>query len=149
MKKLVIGGMCIVLALLATSAEVFSQTDDEKAIKECVMNYLEGWYSADSARMAKALSPELAKKGFVKRRGSEELVIVPATYSQMVQWSGQKPDQLKESPDLPLKVLIIEVGENIAMAKTITPDFIDYLQLAKMHGEWKIYHAVWEPPQDK
>jgi hypothetical protein len=53
---------------------------------------------------------------------------------------------MKDNPDLPLKVLIIEVGENIAMVKTITPDFIDYLQLAKMHGQWKIYHAVWEPP---
>jgi hypothetical protein len=148
MKKFLIIGMCIVFALLTSSVEVFSQTEDEKAIKECVLNYLEGWYSADSARMAKALSPDLAKKGFVKRRGSDELVIVPATYSQMVQWSGQKPNQMKDNPDLPLKVNIIEVGENIAMVKTIAPDFIDYLQLAKMHGQWKIYHAVWEPPKD-
>jgi hypothetical protein len=48
-----------------------------------------------------------------------------------------------------MEVHIIEVGENIAMVKTVTPDFIDYLHLAKMHGQWKIYHAVWEhPPQE-
>ena len=147
MKKQLFRSVFILLALMLSSADLFSQTEDEVAIKECALNYLEGWYSADSARMAKALSPDLAKKGFVKRRGSDQLTVVPASYEQMVQWSGQKPDQMKDNPDIPLKVEIIEVGENIAMVKTTAPDFIDYLQLAKMHGEWKIYHAVWEPPQ--
>ena len=48
---------------------------------------------------------------------------------------------------IPMEVQIIEVGEFIAMVKTITPDFTDYLQLGKMEGQWKIYHAVWDRPR--
>ena len=48
-----------------------------------------------------------------------------------------------------MEVLLIELGEQIAMVKTLRPDFIDYLQLGNVEGQWKIYHAVWErPPQE-
>ena len=110
------------------------------------MNYLEGWYSADTARMAKALSSDLSKKGFLSNPQTGELVIAPASYEQMLQWVGQKPDQLAQGQDIKMEVHIIEVGEHIAMVKTVTPDFIDYLQMAKVQGQWKIYHAVWERP---
>lgn len=126
-----------------------SQSNDEQAIRECTMNYLEGWYSADTVRMAKALSKDLVKKGFLVSPRSGELTIAPASYGQMLQWTGQKPNQLAQDPDIKREVHIIEVGEHIAMVKTVTPDFIDFLHLAKMDGQWKIYHAVWErPPQE-
>ena len=123
-----------------------SQSDDEQAIRECALNYLEGWYSADTARMAKALSTDLSKKGFLVSPRSGDLAVAPASYEQMLQWTGQKPNQLAQDPDIKREVHIIEVGEHIAMVKTVTPDFIDYLHLAKMDGQWKIYHAVWERP---
>ncbi|MEA3461666.1 MAG: nuclear transport factor 2 family protein [Bacteroidota bacterium] len=48
-----------------------------------------------------------------------------------------------------MEVHLIEVGAHIAMVKTITPDFIDYLHLGKMEGQWKIYHAIWERPSQE
>ena len=110
------------------------------------MNYLEGWYSADTARMAKALSKDLAKKGFLTNPQTGELHIAPASYDQMLQWVGQKPDQLAQDPDIKMEVHIIEVGSLIAMVKTVTPDFIDFLHMAKVDGQWKIYNAIWERP---
>ena len=126
-----------------------AQTAYEKAVKECALNYLEGWYSADTARMAKALSKDLAKKGFLTNPQTGEIVIAPASYEQMLQWVGQKPDQLAQDPDIKMEVHLIEVGENIAMVKTVTPDFIDYLHMAKVKGQWKIYHAAWERPPEE
>lgn len=123
-----------------------SQSPDEQAVRECALNYLEGWYSADTARMAKALSKDLDKKGFLIHPQSGELNIAPASFEQMLQWVGQKPDQLSENPDIKMEVHVIDVGEHIAMVKTLTPDFIDYLHLVKIDGQWKIYHAVWERP---
>ena len=37
------------------------------------------------------------------------------------------------------------ISENIANVKTMTIDFVDYIQLGKINGEWKIYNVVWEP----
>ena len=131
--------------LLLSSLHLFSQLKDELAVKEAALNYIEGWYTADTARMAKALSVDLVKKGFLLNQRTGELSIAPASYTQMVQWAGQKPNEMVKNPDISLEVVIIEVGENIAMVKTLAPDFIDYLHLGKMNGEWKIYHAIWEP----
>ena len=140
--------LCLMAALVLSSMHLFSQSQDELAVKETALNYIEGWYTADSARMAKALSVELVKKGFlINAKG--ELSISPATYEQMVQWAGKKPNEMAKNPDIHLEVHIIEVGENIAMVKTIAPDFIDYLHMGKMDGEWKIYHAIWEPNKSK
>lgn len=149
MKSRQIRLLCLVTMLLVSPMHLFSQTPDEVAVKETALNYIEGWYSADSARMALALSPKLLKQGFIVNHQSGELRISPATYSQMVEWAGKKPNELEKNPDIPLEVHIIEVGENIAMVKTIAPDFIDYLHMGKMNGEWKIYHAIWEPNLDK
>lgn len=134
------------LLVLSGTGMVHAQSEDEKAIRECALNYLEGWYSADTARMARALSRDLAKKGFLVHPQTGELSIVTASYEQMLQWVGQKPDQLAQNPDIKREVHLIEVGEFIAMVKTVTPDFIDYLHLAKKDGAWKIYHAIWERP---
>ena len=141
--------LCLMATLLVSSLHLFSQTPDEVAVKETALNYIEGWYSADSARIAKALSPQLVKQGFIVSQQSGELRISPASYSQMVQWASKKPNELEKNPDIPLEVHIIEVGENIAMVKTIAPDFIDYLHMGKKNGEWRIYHAIWEPNLNK
>jgi len=146
MKKINVNFLLAFLLFILTTGNAFCQSSDEEAIKEAALNYIEGWYSADTARMARALSPELAKKGIVMNSRTNELVIAPATFSQMLQWTGQKPNELETDPDKQMEVVIIEVGQYIAMVKTITPDFIDYLHMGKMKGEWKIYNAIWERP---
>ena len=149
MRKGIIRLSALLFLVSFTAGEVQGQSADEQAIRECALDYLEGWYSADTARMAKALSDDLVKKGFLVNPQSGKLIIAPATYGQMLQWVGQKPDELAQKPDIPMEVHLIEVGAHIAMIKTITPDFIDYLHLGKIEGQWKIYHAIWErPPQD-
>jgi len=53
----------ILILFVLTGTTLFAQADDEKkAIKEAVLNYLEGWYDGDVDRMTKALHPELAKR---------------------------------------------------------------------------------------
>lgn len=71
-------------------------------------------------------------------------MIANATYSQMIKWTGERENQLTLDNDIELKVKIIEIGERIANVKISTPDYIDYLHLGKIDGEWKIYNAIWE-----
>ncbi|MGP0055951.1 MAG: nuclear transport factor 2 family protein [Steroidobacteraceae bacterium] len=44
-----------------------TQTDaDSAAIKETLLNYVEGWYEGNAARMKRALYPDLAKSTWSK-----------------------------------------------------------------------------------
>lgn len=145
MKKFI---LCITLFAFSSayfSNNAFSQKTDEILIKETALDYIEGWYSADSARMAKALAPDLKKRGFIIDKESKKLIISEATYEKMVSWTAKKPNELEKNPDIKIEVEIIDIGENIAMVKTTAPDFIDYIHMGKVDGEWKIYNVIWEP----
>ena len=41
-------------------------------------------------------------------------------------------------------VMILDVYGNTASVKTVARDFIDYLHLGKVDGEWKIINVLWE-----
>src|SRR5438552_16840038 len=57
-----------VLSLFVTllgNAAMFAQEatmDENAAIKKTALDYIEGWYASDAARMERALHPELAKR---------------------------------------------------------------------------------------
>src|ERR1700757_3156039 len=55
----------LLASILAMSAPIFAQTDsasNDDAIKKTALDYIEGWYTGDAARMERALHPELAKR---------------------------------------------------------------------------------------
>lgn len=95
--------------------------------------------------MNDALAESLVKRGFITNHKTNELQIASATKTQMLEWSGNRPNELEKNPDIEIKIDIIEIGQNIAMVKTITPNFIDYIHMGKFNNEWKIYNVVWEP----
>jgi len=39
-----------------------ANSDDQAAIRQTTLDYIEGWYSGDGQRMERALHPELAKR---------------------------------------------------------------------------------------
>ncbi len=56
-----------IVFVLGLTAFAFGQTDaDKEAIKATALDYMEGWYEGDAARMERALHPELAKRMFHK-----------------------------------------------------------------------------------
>src|ERR1041385_7862614 len=54
----------IAFTLLVTVTAMAQTTapDDNAAITKTALNYIEGWYEGDAARMESALHPELAKR---------------------------------------------------------------------------------------
>ena len=120
--------MILIILLFSISRKLCAQNNkDEQAIKETALNYIEGWYSADTSRMGKALSPDLKKRGFKIDPKTSKVIIYDASYAQMIEWTGQGTNILKQNPNIKIDIKIIEIGKNIANVKTITPDFIDYI----------------------
>ena len=134
------------VVFMSISQTVSAQSsEDEQAIKKTVLNYIEGWYSADTSRMGLALSTDLKKRGFLINPETSKVMISDASYSQMIEWTGHQTKKLGEDSNNDINIKIIEIGKNIANVKTMTIDFVDYIKLGKINGEWKIYNVVWEP----
>src|SRR5438309_11496551 len=54
--------LAVAFLLASTAAGQTPSTDDDAAIKATALNYIEGWYEGDAARMESSLHPELAKR---------------------------------------------------------------------------------------
>ncbi len=42
-----------------------------------------------------------------------------------------------------ITMTILYYGDNIAMVEALSAMFYDYLQLARINGEWKIVNVLW------
>jgi hypothetical protein len=54
--------LLVLFALLAPAAAHAQAAADSAAIRRVALDYIEGWYTGDAARMERALHPDLAKR---------------------------------------------------------------------------------------
>lgn len=138
MKRFALGLSLFVLLFNLAFATQPQTTSDEIAVRTTVIDYIEGYYTGDAARMEKSLHPHYLKhtiSGF-----DNQMSMTEKTGLQMVQdvRSGgpQDPSTRKE------QITVLDVTGDIASAKLVTPHWVDYLTLSKWHGEWKIVSVV-------
>ena len=133
-------------ALLLNSAAIaqIASPDESAAITKTALDYIEGWYAGDAVRMERALHPELAKRMISTdpKTGRSQFNHMGAmTLVQHTRDGGGK----KTPQDRQLKeVTILDHYNNAAVVKIVASDWIDYLEVAKFNGEWKIINVLWE-----
>jgi hypothetical protein len=107
------------------------RTTDRKAIHEACLDYAEGFFAGDPERLRRALSPELVKRtlqdGTIEALSREDL-IEAATAED------------REMPSV--SVTIHDVHDDVATA-TVVSAYVDYVQLARIDGEWRILNVLW------
>jgi hypothetical protein len=116
---------------------------DSTAIRQAALDYIEGWYQGDGARMERALHPELAKR-IVRADSSAGDWVSSMGASQLV--AGARGGFGREVPAAEQKtdVTILDVFRNTASAKIDAGPWIDYLHLARVNGRWVIVNVLWE-----
>jgi len=116
---------------------------EKAAIREAVLNYIGGWYEANPARMEKALDAELVKR-YVEKSPTGKSILISIGARAMVDYTraggGSKTPKEKRQNE----VTILDASGGIATAKALSADYIDYLHLAKIDGQWKIVNVLWE-----
>ncbi len=142
MRKLM---MVLAFALLWPAAALAQAgSDDRAAIRATALDYIEGWYTNDPARMERALHPMLAKR---------RLAIDPAGKASIDEMGAARLVEATRPPPgstpRPLgnrrrDVAILEVFGNAATVKIDADDWVDYLHLVKVNGSWKILNVLWE-----
>ena len=113
--------------------------DDVAAVQAAAADYVEGWYNGDRARMDRALHDDLAKRMFVVDEGSGEASFRTVTKAEMLEMTAAGGGA---SPDPEFEVFVDDISESIAAARTVSPEYVDYLQLAKTAEGWKIANVL-------
>ena len=90
--------------------------------------------------MERALHPDLAKR--VVQDVDGEDCLIATSFDRMMELVESKTPDLEALQNISIEIL--DLHDNMASVKTTSPDFIDYLHLAKWQGEWKIINALWE-----
>jgi len=144
--------VCLALLALATAAGAApAQTAaDSAAIRATALDYVEGWYTADAARMERALHPELAKR--IVNRNPQNGRTSLGQQSAMTLVQGTRNGGGKDTPvELMEKtVLILDIFENAASVRATMSGWVDYMHLAKWNGRWVIVNVLWElKPQNR
>ena len=130
-------------ALSAQTAPTAPPAADSAGIRQAALDYIEGYYDGDAARMERALHPELAKRIVrTNEQGRSQL----GQMSAMSLVQGTRAGGGKDTPpaERHKDVTILDIYQNAAVAKIIASDWIDYLQLARWNGRWVIVNVLWE-----
>jgi hypothetical protein len=143
MKKLI-----FIFVLFAAANISFAQEKDK--VEKACMNYIEGFYEGDTAKLIAALKPNMYKIGFWKNKTGTYDFDGQMTYSQALDYA--KNVMAKKNfakADAPKKVEILDIGNTIASAKVTAWWGIDYILLAKQNDKWMIEQVLWEGPPVK
>ena len=129
-------------AVLPTS--IAAQTPaDSAAIRATALDYIEGWYRADAARMEHALHPHLAKR-FVESFADGGVRLTETTALELVQQVRAGGGSGTPAKERRADVDILDVFQDVASVRVDAHGWIDYMHLAKFGDEWRIVNVLWE-----
>lgn len=117
---------------------------DSAGITAAAKDYIEGWYSGDAARMARALHPELVKRLHVRDTVTNRWLVDNQGASRLVdntaRGGGTRTPQEMQRTD----VKILDVFEGAAVARVDADAWVDYLELVREGDRWLILNVLWE-----
>ena len=113
------------------------------AIRATALDYVDGWYTGDAARMERALHPELVKRiirvdstGKASVQGMGASALVAGTRSGF----GKQTPAARQVKT----VRILDTFGNTAIVRADMADWVDHMQMAKIGGRWMIVNVLWE-----
>ena len=134
----------ITLVAMVFPARLCGQaSSDSASIRAAALDYIEGWYAGDGARMERALHPELAKRivntnpngrNSLGQQGA--MTLVNATKGG----GGKNTPAEQRRKD----VKILDIFGNTASVRVDAASWVDYLHVARWNGRWVIVNVLWE-----
>lgn len=139
--------ICTLLLFCAFTGIALAQ-ENKILIEEACLNYLEGFYKGDTAKLIKSLSPALYKFGYWQdKKTGKYAPDGNMTWQQAIDYAKHVFEKKKfAKADAPKKVEVLDIMNTIAAAKVTAWWGVDYVLLAKQDGKWMIDEVLWEGP---
>lgn len=142
--------LAVVLALafapVLHAGDIELGESDQAAIRIAATDYAEGWYSGDRERMQRALHERLAKRAYLREKGSRERRLNELDKAGLL--AGNRPENAQHYAKAPKRaeVEILDGFGNVATVKLRMDGWVDYMHLVRGDDkEWRIINVLWEP----
>ncbi|HET7584997.1 MAG TPA: nuclear transport factor 2 family protein [Gemmatimonadaceae bacterium] len=131
------------VALLASAPAAAQTAQDSAAIRATALDYIEGWYTGDTARMQRAVHPELAKRIVTTdAQGRSQLSHMGA--KTLVDYTREGGGRATPANKRRMDIRILDIYRGAAVVRVDATDWVDYLELARWNGRWVIVNVLWE-----
>ena len=148
MKKLVL--LVASIAIVVGLATAPSQAQDERErVRLAVLDYVEGVYQVEPARIERSVHTNLSKHGYWRERGKEGYTTGKMSFTELVEVAKTWNKEGKRPKDMPKEITIFDVQDQTASAKLVAAWGTDYFHLAKYDGKWMIVNVLWQSPPPK
>jgi hypothetical protein len=134
----------LTLALALPAGAVQQQANEEAAIRTTALDYVEGWYTGDAARMERALHPELAKRIVNTNPQNKRSSLGQQSAMTLVQSTRNGGGKDTPPEQMQKDVVILDIFQNAASVRATMSGWIDYMHMAKWNGRWVIVNVLWE-----
>ncbi|MDX1937438.1 MAG: nuclear transport factor 2 family protein [Flavihumibacter sp.] len=136
--------LLLLLFFIATAA--MAQTkEDSIAIRQAALDYIESQHKPNPAQMERALHPRMVKRTFWKDKATGKDYVRETSTESMILLAESYNKQGDKFPAVPKKeVVLLDVSERTASVKLIADEWIDYMHIVKLNGEWKIVNVLWQ-----
>jgi hypothetical protein len=116
---------------------------EREAIKKTALDYIEGAFSGDAERMERALHPELSKVVPVTLPETGRPMLNHMGAGILIEGTRAKLGLLEEGKRN-IEVTLLDMGLGLASVKVTSAMYYDFLQMAKIDGQWKIVNVLWK-----
>jgi hypothetical protein len=148
MKKLVLLSASLVIVLGSVTA-LSQSADDRERVRLAVVDYVEGVYQVEPARIERSVHPDLTKHGFWREKGKDGYATGKMSFARLVEVAKTWNQGGKLAKDAPKEITIFDVQDQTASAKLVAAWGTDYFHLAKYDGKWMIINILWQSPPPK
>ena len=144
MKKILVSLIVATVAVVAVVLATASSDADEAAIRQAVLNYANSAYLVSPELVETSVHPKLQKIGYVKRdgQGYRELWMNYYELAELVSYWNKEGKFDPETAKREIKIL--DQLDQTAVARLDAEWGIDFFQLAKLDGTWKIMNVIWQ-----
>jgi hypothetical protein len=139
----------VVLASLVSTASAASAQaiPDREGVRRAVLDYVEGFYEGDTAKLVRSVHPDVQKYGFWIPRDSTRYAGEPMPWPEFLAFARRVRDRNQQAPaNAPKDIVIYDVQDQTASAKLAAWWGTDYLLLARHDGRWVIRMVLWQSP---
>lgn len=140
-----IEALALACAVVALASPAGAQERDEEGVRRAALDYLEGFYEGDEAKLRRSVHPDVDKFGFARGGAEGSYRRIPMSYDQMFEFAaGVREGRNRPPEEAPKDVMVLDVQDQTAVVKVVAWWGQDYLQMAKYDGSWKIVHVLWQ-----
>ncbi len=118
-----------------------STATDVEQITQVALDYFEGWFDGDVARMNSALHQDLVKRSSGHADGSLGIM----TKERMLELTAAGAGAA-DAADRRLDVAVLDVFQEIASVRVRSAPYYEYLHLVRTRDGWKIANALYCTP---